>query len=185
MKSTSATNELVRRLKQGGDEEAVSLLVERYGRRILTAATLLCGNPTDAQDLMIETLLHAVRGINGFHENSSFFSWLYGILLNLNRMVWRKRSRSRLTYTDELPEVAADMPHVGSGLDSSAVADCLADAVRQLSEPLQAVVVLRYYSEMSIAEIADTLQIRPGTVKSRLFSATAKLKEILPEEMRP
>lgn len=185
MKPTSATNDLVRRLKQGGDEMAVNLLVERYERRLLTAATLLCGNPTDAQDLMIETFQHAVRGINRFHETSSFFSWLYGILFNLNRMVWRKRSRSRLTYTDELPDVLAEMPHVGSGLDSSAAADCLADAVRQLSEPLQAVVLLRYYNEMSISEIADTLKIRPGTVKSRLFSATARLKEILPEEMRP
>lgn len=185
MKPASATNELVRRLKQRRDEEAVTLLVERYGRRLLTAANILCGNPTDAQDLMIETLQHAVRGINRFQETSSLFSWLYGILFNLNRMVWRKRSRSRLTFTDDLPEVAADVPPVGSGLDSSAAADLLATAVRQLSEPLQAVVLLRYYSEMSIAEVAETLKIRPGTVKSRLFSATARLREILPEEMRP
>jgi len=186
MKSSSSTvNELVRRLKQGGDEATVSLLVERYAPRLLTAATLLCGNPTDAQDLMIETLQHAVRAVNGFRETSSFFSWLYGILFNLNRAAWRKRSRSRLVYTDELPEVAADVPHAGSGLDASAAADCLAAAVRQLSEPLQAVVLLRYYDEMSIAEVAETLKISPGTVKSRLFSATARLKKILPEELRP
>jgi len=185
MKPTSATDELVRRLKQRRDEAAVNLLVERYGPRLLTAAVLLCGNPTDAQDLMIETLQHAVRGINRFQGASSFFSWLYGILFNLNRMVWRKRMRSRVSYTDELPDVAADLPHVGNGLDVSVTADRLAAAVRQLSEPLQAVVLLRYYSEMSIAEIAETLKIRPGTVKSRLFSATARLRDILPEEMRP
>ena len=69
-------NELVHRLKQGGDEETVSLLVERYGPRLLAAATLLCGNTTDAQDLMIDTLQHAVRAIKGFQETSSFFSWL-------------------------------------------------------------------------------------------------------------
>ena len=185
MQSSSAMNELVRRLKQGGDEKTVSLLVERYGPRLLSAASLLCGNRTDAQDLMIETLQRAVRSINRFQESSSFFSWLYGILFNLNRMAWRKRARSRLTYTDELPDVAADMPHVGSGLDASAAADSLAAAVRQLSEPLQAAVVLRYYGEMSIAEVAETLKISSGTVKSRLFSATAKLREIVPEEMRP
>ena len=100
-------------------------------------------------------------------------------------MVWRKRSRSRLTYTDELPDVAEDVPHVGSGLDAAVAADCLAAAVRQLSEPLQAVVLLRYYGEMSIAEVAETLKISPGTVKSRLFSASARLRKILPDELRP
>lgn len=185
MKPSSATSELVRRLKEGGDDETVRLFVERFGPRLLTAATLLCGNPTDAQDLMIDTLQRAVRGIGRFREKASLFSWLYGILFNLNRSVWRKRERQRLVFTDKLPDVAADTPHAGSGLDTAAAADTLAAAIRRLSEPLQAVVVLRYYGEMSIAEIAETLKINPGTVKSRLFSATARLRELVPEEMRP
>jgi len=172
-------------LKKGGDDETVRLLVERYGPRLLSAATLLCGNPTDAQDLMIDTLQNAVRSICGFREKASFFSWLYGILFNLNRAVWRKRAKLPLTYTDELPDVAAETAAVGSELDAAARADRLASAVRQLSEPLQAVVLLRYYGEMSIDEVAETLKISSGTVKSRLFSATLKLRELLPEEMRP
>ncbi len=185
MKSTCATSELVRRLKDGGDDETVRLLVERYGPRLLSAATLLCGNSTDAQDLMIDTLQQAVRSIKGFRESSSFFSWLYGILFNLNRVVWRKRSKLPVTYTDELPEVVADEPPIGSRLDSETAADCLAAAVRRLSEPLQSVILLRYYGEMSIDEVAKTLKISPGTVKSRLFSATSKLGEWLPKEMWP
>ncbi len=167
------------------DAQAVSLLVDQYGGRVLKAAHLLCGNETDAQDLMIETLERAVRSVNGFKGKSSFFSWLYGILFNVNRMVWRKRSRSLLTYMDEVPDVAAEQPAAGSRLDQQAVADQLAAAVRQLSTPLQEVVLLRYYGEMTIAEVAETLQIPPGTVKSRLFSATAKLKTLLPEEIKP
>jgi len=185
MKSISASNELVRRLKEKGDEGAVRLLVERYGPRLLSAAALLCRNSTDAQDLMIDTLQHAVRSIHTFQERSSFFSWLYGILFNLNRVIWRKRERQPLIYTDDLPDVAADEPLVGSRLDTEADAACLAAAVRQLSEPLQSVVLLRYYGEMSIEEVAVALKISPGTVKSRLFSATARLRKILPEEMRP
>jgi len=185
VKSSSATNELVRRLKQGGDDETVRLFVERYGPRLLSAATLICGNATDAQDLTIDTLQRAVRSIGTFREKASFFSWLYSILFNLNREVWRKRARKPLTFTDELPDVAADEPHVGSRLDATEAADRLARAVRQLSEPLQSVVLLRYYGEMSIDEVAETLKIRPGTVKSRLFSATSKLRKLLPEEPRP
>lgn len=134
---------------------------------------------------MIETLQRAVRAIGGFRETSSLFSWLYGILFNLNRMAWRKRARSRVIYTDTLPEVAADQPDVARGLDEAAVADRLAAAIRRLSEAHQEVVVLRYYGELSIAEIAETLRISPGTVKSRLFNATAQLKKNLPPEFYP
>ena len=100
-------------------------------------------------------------------------------------MAWRKRARSRVIYTDTLPEVAADQPDVARGLDEAAVADRLAAAIRRLSEAHQEVVVLRYYGELSIAEIAETLRISPGTVKSRLFNATAQLKKNLPPEIYP
>jgi len=110
MKSSSATRELVRRLKEGGDDETVRLLVERYGPRLLSAATLICGNATDAQDLMIETLQRAVRKISTFQGKASFFSWLYRILFNLNRAAWRKRSKLPLIFTDEVPDVASDGP---------------------------------------------------------------------------
>ena len=185
MKSANATRELVRRLKEGGGDETVRLLVERYGPRLLAAATLICGNATDAQDLMIETLQRAVRKISTFQGKASFFSWLYRILFNLNRAAWRKRSKVPLIFTDEVPDVASDEPLAGSRLDATEVADGLAKAIRQLSEPLQTVVLLRYYGELSIDEVAETLNICPGTVKSRLFSATGKLRELLPEELRP
>jgi hypothetical protein len=73
--------------------------------------------------------------------------------------------------------MATDAPAVGKGLDAAATADCLADAIRQLSQPLQETLLLRYYGEMSIAEVAETLDISPGTVKSRLFSATGPAQE--------
>ena len=183
MKPSGTSKELIRRLKQGGDDESVNLLVERYGTRLLNAATILCGNDTDAEDLMIETLWRAVRSIHKFQETSSLFSWLYGILFNLNRMFWRKRSRSRLVYTDTLPETENDSVHISKNLDAADAAAHLSAAIRQISEPLQEVVMLRYYGEMSIAEIAETLKIKPGTVKSRLFSANAALRKILPEKM--
>jgi len=185
MKSSSATKELVRRLKEGDDDETVRLLVERFGPRLLSAAMLICGNATDAQDLMIETLQRAVRKISTFQEKASFFSWLYKILFNQNRMAWRKRSKLPLIFTDEVPDVASDEPLAGSRLDSTEVADGLEKAIRQLSEPLRAVVLLRYYGEMNIEEVAKTLNISPGTVKSRLFSATRKLRELVPTEFKP
>lgn len=102
MKEYTSTSDLVKRLQQGGDEAAVRKLVERFGHRILAAAYLLCHDHGEAQDLMIETMQRAVRAISTFRGDSSLFSWLYGILFNLNRMAWRKKARSRIIYTDSL-----------------------------------------------------------------------------------
>lgn len=179
------SDDLLRRLRDVGDEAAARLLVEEYGPRLLAAATLLCGNHTDAQDLAIMTLQTAVRDIGSFRGTSSLFSWMYGILFNLNRMMRRKRAASRLVYTDELPDITADTTHPMGDMVAEENAKCLADAVDQLPEAMRDVVLLRYYGEMSIAETAGTLGVPTGTVKSRLFNALARLKEILPEDFRP
>lgn len=157
MKNSLSTSDLVKRLKRGDDEAAVTQMVERFGGRLLSAALLMCDNYADAQDLAMETLQRGVRNIATFREGSSLFSWLYGILFNLNRMAWRKRSRSRVIYTDELPEVAEVEVAPGSGIDQESLAHMLAAAVRRLSPILQETVILRYYCEMSIAEVAATL----------------------------
>lgn len=185
MNHLDSSGDLVRRLRRGGDEAAVRLLVEEYGPRLILAATLLCGNHADAQDLAIMTLQKTVRDIGRFRETSSMFSWMYGILFNLNRMMWRKRAGSRLVYVDELPEAPADEPSPAVGIAATEAAECLAAAVARLPEPMREVVLLRYYAEMSIADAAETLGVPTGTVKSRLFNALARLREILPEDFRP
>lgn len=159
--------------------------MEAYGPRLIAAATMLCGNHADAQDLAIMTLQKTVRDIGRFRGTSSLFSWMYGILFNLNRTMWRKRAGSRLVYTDELPDAPADVPHPAGGIAATEAAECLAAALEHLSDPMREVVLLRYYAEMSIAEAAETLGIPIGTVKSRLFNALARLREILPEDFRP
>ena len=73
-------------------------------------------------------------------------------------------------------------PEMGEGLDQEQRAERLSRAIGALTAPLQEVVVLRYYGEMSIGEIAAALKIKQGTVKSRLFNAHARLREILPQE---
>jgi hypothetical protein len=96
-------NDLVRRLKQGGDEKAVSLLVERYGPRLTHrrhASVRQSDRRAGPDDRDASESRARHRRVPG---SSSFFSWLYGILFNLNRMAWRKRSRSRVVYTANCP----------------------------------------------------------------------------------
>lgn len=183
MLRSNDTRELIRQLKHG-EERAADRLVELYGMRLRAAAFLLCGNEADADDLVAETLHAAFFTIGSFREESSFFSWLYGILLNLHRMSARKRGRSRVVYVERLPPVPSADPAVGHALDGESLADCLAGAIGRLSKAHQDVVLLRYYGELKIVDIADVLALKPGTVKSRLFTALRQLKLHLPEEMR-
>lgn len=174
--------ELIRQLKNR-DERAAGLLVERFGPRLQVAAQLLCRNEADAQDLLSETIQRAFHSIDSFREESSLFSWLYGILLNVSRMADRKVRRSPVVYVERLPEVPADSPPVAQTFDSADLAACLAEALAKLSQEQQDVVLLRYFGELAIRDIAAALNLRDGTVKSRLYYALRLLKEILPKEM--
>jgi RNA polymerase sigma-70 factor (ECF subfamily) len=182
MSRSNDNRELIRQLKHG-EAEAADRLVELYGARLHVAARLLCGNEADAQDLAAETLHAALFSIGSYREASSFFSWLYGILLNLHRMSARKRLRSRVVYTERLPRVPAGGPAVGHALDSEVLSDRLAGAIAKLPPAHQDVVLLRYFGELKIHEVADRLGLRPGTVKSRLFHALQQLRAHLPREM--
>ncbi len=180
MSKVDSAKDLVRRLKHDPDEASVGLLLKTYGPRLFGAAMGLCGNTTDAEDLVIMTLQKAVHNIAGFHEQSSLFTWLYGILYNQHLMLRRKYARSRMIYVDQLPETADEsVAHPLEDIAASERAKELLAAIDQLPETMQDVVRLRYFGEMKIADIAKNLKIPVGTVKSRLFNALSQLKSFL------
>src|ERR1035438_5396948 len=79
---------------------AMQELVNSYGDRLLRSAFLLCGNETDAQDIVQDTFLQAIRSVHRFQGRSSIYTWLHGILLNLTRHYYR--DRKRMVYDEEL-----------------------------------------------------------------------------------
>ena len=84
---------------------------------------------------------------------------------------------------ERLPCVPSGGPAVGHGLDGEILSDRLAVAIAKLSPAHQDVVLLRYFGELKVREVADRLGLRPGTVKSRLFHALQQLRMHLPHEM--
>jgi len=176
--------DLVKRLK-AGEPRAVAELLNRYGRRLHTAAYILCSNWTDAEDLTMQTFVEAVRCIGTYREKSRFFTWLYGIFFNLARQEWRKPQQRIFRKRGELPN---DLPQEGlAPVESHQIRNDdeeLMRLVSTLSAPLREVVLLRYYSQMPLTEIAKILGIPPGTVKSRLHNATEVLREIVPPDLR-
>jgi RNA polymerase sigma-70 factor (ECF subfamily) len=161
---------------------AVQELVVSHGDRLFRSACLLCGNQAEAQDLVQETLLQAVRSAPRFRGSSSVYTWLHGILLNLTRHY--HRDRKRMVYDEDLarrePAPAEELP---SQLDVELGNSALADALGGLSSPHREVLILRFYEDMKIHEIAAHLGVSKGTVKSRLHYAIAEMQRRVPIEL--
>lgn len=164
------------------DPGAVQELVVSHGDRLFRSACLLCGDQAEAQDLVQETLLQAVRSGPRFRGGSSVYTWLHGILLNLTRHY--HRDRKRMIYDEELarqePAPSEENP---SRLDVQMSTSALADALDNLLSPHREVLILRFYEDMKIHEIATHLGISNGTVKSRLHYAIAEMQRRLPGEL--
>jgi RNA polymerase sigma-70 factor (ECF subfamily) len=158
-------------------ERGAERLVVEYGNRLYAAAVFLCANDHDAEELVFRTFDQAVKKIRLFDPSRNFFTWLYAIMLNFHRMNHRRRR------VEEVPMGAAeDLPEQVAGMSAEAPNpdDEVANAIRTLSQPLREVVVLRYFVDKSVEEIAAALDIPLGTVKSRLHNAREMLVGLLP-----
>ena len=157
-------------------ERGAERLVVEYGNRLYAAAVLLCANDHDAEELVFRTFDQAVKKIRLFDSRRNFFTWLYAIMLNFHRMNHRRRR------VEEVPMgTAEDLPEQVAGMSAETpdAGDEVANAIRALSQPLREVVILRYFADKTVEEIAAALDIPVGTVKSRLHNARAELANLL------
>jgi RNA polymerase sigma-70 factor, ECF subfamily len=167
---------------RGQDPAAAQQLVDSCGNRLLRSAFLLCGDETEAQDIVQETFLQAIRSIHRFRGQSAVYTWLHAILLNLIRHY--HRGRKRVIYDEELANCEmAPSDETPAQLDLQTTSSALTEALRQLSAPHREALILRYYENMKIGEIAEHLGISRGTVKSRLHYALGEIQKILPAEL--
>ena len=156
-------------------------LLVAHGERLLRSAYLLCGNRTEAEDLVQETLLQAVKSAHRFRGDSAAYTWLHGILVNVNRRRWRRQKRyvPDETLARETPCHDAD----DTRADQEFRATRLAEAIQALSPEHREVIVLRYYENLKLQEIAAQTGTSVGTIKSRLHYALGCLEKLLPEEL--
>jgi RNA polymerase sigma-70 factor (ECF subfamily) len=156
-------------------------LVDSHGNRLLRSACLLCGDETEAQDLVQETFVQALKSAHRFRGDSAVHTWLHGILLNLCRRHFRKQKR--LVFEEERVLKETVQPVPADELDRDFCAKALAQAVQKLSSEHREVIVLRYYENLKIEEIARQTGVSKGTVKSRLHYAVRCLEQFIPREM--
>lgn len=165
-----------------GDYSAIDELTRAYGTRLLRSAYLLCGNEPDAQDLVQDTWVQVIQSIHRFRGDSSLYSWMYGILLNLSRHYHRDRKRLQVDH-DLASHPPATVPAETNHLDTEMASAILMNALGQLSPPHREIIVLRYYERMKVEAMARHLGVSIGTVKSRLHYAIKCLREIIPEHL--
>jgi RNA polymerase sigma-70 factor (ECF subfamily) len=168
---------------RGEDSEAARELVDTCGERLFRSAFLLCGHEADAKDLVQETFFQATRSVGRFRGQSSVYTWLHGILLNLTRHYHRDRKRWMFEPVLEESEHQVEPAPAFCQADAHASSSALREALKRLSDVHREVLVLRYYENLKIGEIAANLGISQGTVKSRLHYAIAELQRLLPAEM--
>lgn len=181
---TAADGPLVARAA-AGDADAFRTLVERHERRIVALLHRLCGCPERALDLAQETFLSAHRHLGSFRHQSRFSTWLHAIAVNHARAAGRRRrpvASLDAVAGDGRPviaEPAADLPPVSVGLERADLARRIAAALERLDARYREVVVLADMQDASYEEIAETLDIPVGTVRSRLHRGRTELRALL------
>lgn len=179
--------ELVQKAKDG-DEDAFAALMTQNEKRIYSLAWRLTGSPEDAADLTQEAFLNAWRGLAKFQGDSAFSTWLYRLASNacvdFLRREKRKRSMSMtVSQDDELEGRQAQLPDDGptpeEHLQQKELRRAIAAGLETLSPEHRTVLVMREMSGLSYLEIAETLQLEEGTVKSRIARARLALRQTL------
>ena len=178
--------ELILRLQQG-DERAFQLLVQRFGEKIFSVAFGITLDAEESRDIVQEVFLQAYRSIVNFRGDSSLATWLHRITVN-RCLNWKRRWARRLKWrhvsiddADERPvaELESELPNPETRLADAQARQQVDNALKMLPDQARAVFVLRELEGLSYEEIAHVTGIKLGTVRSRLFYARRRLKEIL------
>ncbi|MBC2712767.1 MAG: sigma-70 family RNA polymerase sigma factor [Desulfosarcina sp.] len=172
---------------QRGDEWAFQLLVRRFRKKIFSIAFGITLNVEESQDIVQEVFLQVYRTIGNFRGDASLSTWLHRITVN-RCLNWKRRWVRRFKWphvstdsTDGQPaaEPESDLPTPETRVVSAQTRQQIDNALKMLPDQARTVFVFRELDGLSYEEIADATGIKLGTVRSRLFHARRRLKEIL------
>ncbi len=184
---------LVKRVRSG-DQRAFKLLVERYQRKVYAVALGMLKDKEEAMDVSQEAFVKVYKYLDHFKGDSSFYTWLYRITVNICIDVMRRKGSAggEMEEFDEsapmdLSEarIGALGSRLGTNPQKSALrrelAEKIQEALAAVPEKHRAILLLREVEGMSYEDLSRTLDIPKGTVMSRLFHARAKVQKILSE----
>ena len=166
---------------QKGSHEAFAALVEEHQGYVYNLALRVVRDENEALDLAQETFVRAWTALPNFRGQSQFRTWLYRIVTNLcyNRLPSLRRSLNDLgdDVMEEIPATSANAP--AQEFESNETRQYLYRAIDSLDANYKLLVILRYQHELSYEEIASTLNLPLGTVKTGIFRAKEQLRRSL------
>ncbi len=175
---------------RAGRTEAFGELVRRHQDRLYPTLLRLTGDADDALDLLQDAFLRAFEKLDRFHGDSSFYTWVYRIAVNL-ALSGRRRRRGTVRFLGGGGDLIdpPDDPSVSDPtlpLERAERDDLIQAALNALADDHRAVVVMKEFDGLRYEEIAAILGVPVGTVRSRLHRARLELRErlkgVVPEE---
>ena len=165
-----------------GNEAAIESFIREHEKGVFRLALSILGDPADAHEIAQETFIAALRALPSYQERKSLKSWLYVIALNLSRSHLRKRRflaklKTTTTALFRLESQKQTSPEEILIQDEKEAA--IWNELNKLDERHRLVMILRYFQDLPIAEIAEILNISEGTIHSRLHTARERLRSAL------
>lgn len=168
-----------------GDAAAFRLLVERYQDMVFTIACKVIGNREDAEDAAQEVFVKCFKALGKYNGQAQFSTWLYRIAYNHALDTVRKR-KSRVpvsALTEHLSNRGDANNLAGEELDNKMLQTLLREAIDRLPPDERIIVILYYYDEQPLREIADIVGIKENHVKIKLHRIRSKLSGLLQSKM--
>jgi RNA polymerase sigma-70 factor (ECF subfamily) len=166
---------------QKGDHDAFATLVDEHQHYVYNLALRVLKDENEALDLTQETFVRAWMALPNFKGQSQFRTWLYRIATNLcyNRLPNLRRSLNDLgdDVLEDIPEINLNVP--AQEFETNETRQHLHQAISDLDANYKLLITLRYQNELSYEEIASTLNLPLGTVKTGIFRAKEQLRKSL------
>ena len=184
---------LVRKAKNGSIEAFEELVVE-HEKIVYNIIYRIMRNPEDTYDLSQETFIKAYTKLKQFNEQSKFSTWLYRIATNTSLDELRRRRGKETVSTDKKiqgeesqipPQHIDERENVEDQIIEKEKTKIIECALQELSEDHRVILILRDMQSLPYEEIAQVLEITPGTVKSRISRARTQMKNILLQNKEP
>ncbi len=158
-----------------GNAEAFHALVAYHDEKMMTLALQLTRHQQDAEDLYQEVFLKAYRYIGSFRMESSFYTWLYRIMVNSFLSNQRKEEKIKIQeplgeFNNPIDSIPADAPQ------DTDVSDQINLILKALPKQQKTVFILKHFQGLKIREISDIMDISSGTIKKYLFRAMEKMR---------
>jgi RNA polymerase sigma-70 factor, ECF subfamily len=172
---------------QKGDRKAQTQLVIRYEKKVFNLALRMMRDKEDAEDVMQETFLTALRKLHTFEGRSQFFTWLYRITMNISLQKLRDRNKGNAMVSLSDPDIESihgqhlsEWPSFNRKLMSNEEFRTLLDqAIRKLPAIYRSVFILRDLEGLSTIETEKLLDLTESNVKVRLMRARYYLRQNL------